>query len=69
VSFMATPGEKVTVTTPAQQEQEDRGVGSISVHMSVYASDANSFNRNQGQVLAQLSNGLRRAQSKLGVRR
>lgn len=53
VQFMASPDERVTIQTPAQQ----RGGGgrAVTVNFVVNANDANSFRRSQNQMLQQLS--------------
>lgn len=65
VQFMATPGEKVTVKTP---DQDNGSGGNIVIQgplMVVHATDAQSFNRSQGQITASLASALQYARRNL----
>jgi hypothetical protein len=74
VQFMATPGERVNVETASQQSgSKARGSsygsgdgGNIIVHMNVTTNDANSFRKNDTQIVSALQNKLNRVQSQLG---
>ena len=63
VSFMATPGEQVSVRTPRQVRNEQSGNNKsqpVVINMTVNANDADSFRRSQGQILADLYAGIDR---------
>ena len=53
VAFKATPGEDVTIRTPAQQRQG--GSGGQIINMTVVAQDAASFQKSRGQIQADLA--------------
>lgn len=61
VQFKATPGERVSIETPAQQRRNGRNGGGTVVHMTVYANDADSFQRSEGQIAARTSQAIERA--------
>lgn len=63
VKFMASPDEKVTVETPAQQRANSKQGGGVTVQvaMTVNAKDAASFNQNRQQTVMQLQSELTRA--------
>jgi hypothetical protein len=69
VKFLATPGERVTVETPSQAKSRQGGGGNgapIHVHMTVNATDANSFRLNETQITTRFANKLKRVQAQLG---
>lgn len=67
VQFMASPDETVSIRTPSQMGDASKsGGGPVHVSMYVNATDAASFGRNRTQIMAQLSDGLQRVNSKLG---
>lgn len=61
VQFKATPGERVSIETPAQQRRNGGNGGGAVVHMTVYANDADSFQRSEGQIAARTSQAIDRA--------
>jgi tape measure domain-containing protein len=61
VQFKATPGERVSIETPAQQRRNGGNGGGSVVHMTVYANDADSFQRSEGQIAARTSQAIDRA--------
>jgi hypothetical protein len=64
VRFMASPDERVTVETPAQQRaarqanQARGGGGGHTINISINAKDVESFRRNKQQVLTQFGSQL-----------
>lgn len=69
VQFMASPNERVTVETPAQQEASDARKGRfgnrpIAVSIVVNAKDVDSFRRSKKQVLAKFGTELAAAANK-----
>jgi lambda family phage tail tape measure protein len=63
VAFRASPGERVTVQTPAQQA---RGRRPANVTINVVTPDAQSFQRAQGSILARTQRQLDRASRRDG---
>lgn len=61
VQFMATPGERVTVETPAQVRAGQGGGRPIVINMSIATPDANSFRRSETQISQALIGKLSRA--------
>jgi hypothetical protein len=68
VQFMATPGERVNVTTPGQRKaQTEAGAGTtVVVQMTVNAKDADSFNLSQKTMAMKLQSELSRALRSIG---
>jgi tape measure domain-containing protein len=69
VKFMASPDERVTVETPAQQQAKSKQGGSVvtvPISMTVVAKDAASFNSNRQQIVMGLSSELSRALRNIG---
>ena len=64
VAFKATPGERVSIETPAQQGQG--GGRPIVVQMNIQTPDANSFQRSQGQIMQRAQASLARAARRNG---
>lgn len=60
VRFKATAGERVTVTTPAQQKAANgNGGGNVAhVYMTVNATDANSFRKSSAQIARDLGSAI-----------
>ena len=59
VAFRASPGENVQINKPGQG-----GGRSVNVVMNINTPDADSFQRNQGQILAKTQAGLQRANAR-----
>ena len=61
VAFRATPGEDVTIRTPAQQRERQPAGGGMTINgplMVVHAADAASFSKSAGQIQADLARAL-----------
>lgn len=63
VAFRATPGERVNVTRPG--EENNNGGGATQVTMNVYTQDADSFKRSEGQISAKLARMAQRGRRNL----
>lgn len=63
VQFMASPNETVSVQTP-QQASGGGGGRNVTVHMTVVANDAQSFQRTSRQLVTQLQSQLQRVANK-----
>jgi len=63
VAFKASPNERVTVETPAQQKESKNSgtVQNISVNFNVTSPNADSFNASRGQMEMQLRDMVKRA--------
>ena len=59
VAFKATPGEEVSIRTPAQQRAG--GGGNITVNFQVTSPDAESFRKSTGQIQADLARAMQGA--------
>ncbi len=59
VAFKATPGEEVSIRTPAQQRAS--GGGNITVNFQVTSPDADSFRKSTGQIQADLARAMQGA--------
>jgi hypothetical protein len=59
VAFKATPGEEVSIRTPAQQRTS--GGGNITVNFQVTSPDAESFRKSTGQIQADLARAMQGA--------
>lgn len=67
VAFRATPGERVDVSTPMQQQSRGNGGGggdTIQVNFNVSTPDAESFRRSRSQLVSQLAVEISRAKQR-----
>jgi tape measure domain-containing protein len=63
VAFRATPGERVNVTRPGQEQ--DSGGGRQTVIVNINAQDADSFRRSESQIAAKLARAAQRGRRNL----
>jgi tape measure domain-containing protein len=66
-NLRVSPGERVTVQTPSQQNEESWGSSSpVNVRMTIVAPNPAGFRRSETQIAASMQSRLRRVQARLG---